>query len=66
MSLARAIERVRAEVDTPPRSGSATPCAAVFGRVLKELADLDNPMRTLLGDVAGDDGCHARTPADPA
>jgi hypothetical protein len=28
----------------------------IFGRVLKELADVDNPMRTPVGDEAGEGG----------
>ena len=56
--LTRAIERVRRDLDvaTAERLGDAL--RQVFGRVLRELADLDNPMRTLVGDEpdAGVDG----------
>jgi hypothetical protein len=34
----------------------------VFGRVLKELADLDNPMRTPLGDQPGEGGLFDPSP----
>jgi anti-sigma regulatory factor (Ser/Thr protein kinase) len=49
-------ERVRAELDrdTADRMGDAI--RKIFSRVLKELDDLDNPMRTPMGDEAGDGG----------
>ena len=53
-ALAAAIERVRKEVDAATADRLSDALRQVFGRVLKELADLDNPMRTLLGDEPGD------------
>ena len=47
---------------SPPRSASADALRQVFGRVLRELADLENPMRTLVGDDAGGDGDRCRRP----
>ena len=39
-----------------PRIGSPTRFGGSSDSVLKELADLDNPMRTLVGDEPGEDG----------
>jgi hypothetical protein len=52
--LSRALERVRRDVDAATAERMADALRQVFGRVLRELADLENPMRTLLGDEAGD------------
>ena len=52
--LAAAIERVRKDVDAATADRISDALRQVFGRVLKELADLENPMRTLLGDEPGD------------
>jgi hypothetical protein len=54
--LSRTIERVRREVDASTADRLADTVRKVFGRVLKELADLDNPMRTLLGTEPGQGG----------
>jgi hypothetical protein len=51
--LLRATERVRREVDVATAERMSDAVRQVFGRVLRELADLDNPMRTLLGDQPG-------------
>lgn len=59
--LDAAIERVRADVDAATSDRISDAVRQVFGKVLKELADLDNPMRTLLGDTA-DDGDDAAAP----
>ncbi len=53
-TLTAAIERVRKDVDAATADRLSDALRQVFGRVLKELADLDNPMRTLLGDEPGD------------
>lgn len=49
-TIARALERVRRDVDTATAERLADALRQVFGRVLRELEDLENPMRTLLGD----------------
>jgi hypothetical protein len=54
--LTAAIERARKEVDAATADRMSDTLRHVFGRVLKELADLENPMRTLLGDQPGDGG----------
>jgi hypothetical protein len=74
--LVAAIERVRHEVDVATAERLSDALRQVFGRVLRELADLENPMRTLLGDGPGEgaiaappdgspsDGSSASEPAD--
>ncbi|MGI9052357.1 MAG: ATP-binding protein [Ilumatobacteraceae bacterium] len=59
-----AIERVRQEVDVATAERLSDALRQVFGRVLRELADLDNPMRTLLGDEPGE-GAVAAENVDP-
>lgn len=63
--LLAAIERVRAEVDAATADRMSDAPRQVFGRVLKELADLANPMRTLLGDQPGE-GADAAAPSPPS
>lgn len=55
-TVARTVERVREEVDTEAADRAADAVRRIFGRVLKELADLDNPMRTLVGEEPGEGG----------
>ncbi|MDQ3641011.1 MAG: hypothetical protein M3450_05980, partial [Actinomycetota bacterium] len=50
----RAIEKLAHEVDARAADRLAETLRRVFGRVLKELADLDNPMRTPVGHEPGD------------
>lgn len=54
--VARTVERVRAEVDVETADRLSETVRRIFGRVLKELADLENPMRTLLAGGSGADG----------
>jgi hypothetical protein len=54
--LTAAIERVAREVDEATADRLSQEIRRVFSRVLRELADLDNPMRTPLGSEAGDGG----------
>jgi len=61
-ALMVAIERIRKEVDSATADRVSDALRQVFGRVLKELADLENPMRTLLGDEPGD----GAVPAGPS
>jgi hypothetical protein len=66
-AVLRAIERVAQEVDAQTADRLADTVRKIFGRVLKELADLDNPMRTPLGTEAGKGGLLERTAgAEPA
>lgn len=44
--VARTIERVRRQVDEGTAERLSDAVRRIFGKVLKELADLDNPMRT--------------------
>ena len=53
-AVLRAIERITAEVDALTNERLADAIRRVFERVLRELADLDNPMRSLV-PVADDD-----------
>jgi hypothetical protein len=48
------IERVNAEVDSHMTDRLSSTLRKVFGQVLKELADLDNPMRVQVGDEPGE------------
>jgi hypothetical protein len=50
----KAIERVTKEIDAQTADRLADTLRRVFGLVLKELADLDNPMRTALGNDPGE------------
>jgi hypothetical protein len=52
-AVGRAVERVTAEVDALTKTRLADAIRRVFDRVLRELADLDNPMRSLV-PVGGD------------
>ena len=54
--VARTVERVRAELDVETADRLSETVRRIFGRVLKELADLENPMRALLGDGSDGDG----------
>ena len=54
--VSRSVERVRAEVDSQTADRLSDTVRRIFQRVLKELADLDNPMRTLVGEEPGDGG----------
>ena len=52
--VAHALEKVARELDAQTADRLADTLRRVFGRVLKELADLDNPMRTPTGDQPGE------------
>ncbi len=62
----RAVERVRKEVDDATTARLSDTLRQIFDRVLKELADLENPMRTLVGDESGDGDGIASQPELPA
>ncbi len=55
------VDRVNAEVDRSTTERLSTTLRQVFRAVLKELDDLDNPMRTFLGTQPGDGGLLAET-----
>jgi hypothetical protein len=55
-AVSRALERVTQEVDARTADRVADTLRRLFGRVLKELADLENPMRTPVGDEPGEGG----------
>ena len=52
--VARAVAKARQEVDARTADRLAETVRKVFGKVLRELADLDNPMRVLVGRPADD------------
>jgi hypothetical protein len=56
VAVAKAIERVTREIDAQTADRLADTLRRIFGRVLRELADLDNPMRTPVGDQPGTGG----------
>jgi len=60
--VAKTIERVRQVVDEEAADRMSDALRRIFGRVLKELADLDNPMRTLVGREPGEGGMFGEPP----
>ncbi len=68
--LMRLIERVNAEVDRSTADRMSATLRQVFKAVLKELDDLDNPMRTFVGSEPGEGGLLAgadrSSPSPPA
>jgi hypothetical protein len=60
--IARTLERIAREVDLDVADRLNDTVRRIFGRVLKELADLDNPMRTALGAQSGEGGLLAPEP----
>lgn len=64
--LVKAIERVRKEIDVATADRMSDALRQVFGRVLKELADLENPMRTFLGDESGSGAAMGEPAGSPA
>ncbi|MEO6120669.1 MAG: sigma factor-like helix-turn-helix DNA-binding protein [Acidimicrobiales bacterium] len=63
--VGRTLERVRKEVDEQTADRLSDTVRRVFDRVLKELADLENPMRTLVGEEHGDGGLFDPPPPGP-
>lgn len=55
-AVAKAVGKLRKEVDEATADRVADTLRQVFGKVLKELADLDNPMRTAYGTEPGEGG----------
>lgn len=58
-AIARVVERVKREVDTATSERLSDQLRKVFSRVLKELQDLDNPMRSPIGGPPDDQGLFA-------
>ena len=52
-AVGQTIERVAQEVDAATADRLADVIRRIFGRVLKELEDLENPMRSTTGDAPG-------------
>jgi hypothetical protein len=55
-AVTAAVERMRREVDEQTADRLSDTVRRIFSRVLKELADLDNPMRSAIGSEEGDGG----------
>ncbi len=53
-AVARSVERITKQVDAATADRMADTVRKLFGKVLKELADLDNPMRTPVGNEPGE------------
>ncbi|MBI2168645.1 MAG: sensor histidine kinase [Actinobacteria bacterium] len=53
-AVMRTLDRVAKEVDAATADRLAETVRRIFGRVLKELADIDNPMRTPIGSMPGE------------
>ena len=54
--VAQTLERVNREIDAQTADRLSEAIRKIFNRVLKELADLDNPMRSATGTEPGDGG----------
>jgi len=62
-AVAQTVERVSREVDAQTADRLSDLVRRIFDRVLKELEDLDNPMRSATGEAAGEGGVASPTPA---
>lgn len=58
-AIQRSLERVTREVDAQLADRLADTIRRIFGQVLRELEDVDNPMRTPLGESEGDGALEA-------
>lgn len=63
-AVGQTVERIAMEVDAQTADRLSDVIRRIFGRVLKELADLDNPMRSPVGGELGEGGLlgQERTP----
>ena len=64
-AVAQTVERVAKELDAQTADRVSDVIRRVFGRVLKELADLDNPMRTPSGTEPGEGAVFHAEPPPP-
>jgi hypothetical protein len=64
-AVLRAVERIAAQVEDAVSERVSDTIRRIFERVLKELADLENPMRTPIGDEAGAGGLFEPAAAEP-
>lgn len=62
-AVVQTLERVEREVDLHTADRLADAVRRIFGRVLKELADLENPMRSPLGSDEGEGAAYGEPPA---
>lgn len=67
-TVAASLEKVRREVDEQTADRLSDAVRRIFGRVLRELEDLDNPMRSAVGHEPGRGGLFEpeETPSEPA
>ena len=63
-AVSRTLERVTREVTEETADRLAEAVRRIFGRVLKELDDLDNPMRTPVGEEPGEGALLTESPAE--
>lgn len=61
-AVSAALEKVRREVDQQTADRMSDAVRRIFGRVLRELDDLDNPMRSAVGNEPGSGGLFAADP----
>lgn len=59
------VERVRMQVDAETADRMSDAIRRIFNKVLKELADLDNPMRSPTGSEPGEGGLFQPEPSSP-
>lgn len=63
-TVLRAVERIARRVDEEVTERVSHTIRRIFERVLKELADLENPMRAPVGDAAGDGALFQPLPSE--
>lgn len=56
VAVTRTLERVAREVDVQTQERLSDAVRRIFGKVLRELSDLENPMRTIVGTDPGGGG----------
>lgn len=65
-TVLRAVERIARRVDEEVTERVSETIRRIFERVLKELADLENPMRAPVGDAPGDGALFQSLPSESA
>lgn len=55
-AVQQVVERITRDVDERTVDRLADTVRRIFGKVLRELSDLDNPMRTMVGTIEGEGG----------